>query len=122
MYPARAISPLPCLDRRNSLSPPPFRLIDSLLRLSSDIAYTIRVATGDQEDAGTKSQAYVVLIGNEAASEKINLDLVQEEGFAPSLTETFSVEAADVGDVMKLEIGRKLCIMCVYPRSRPIRE
>lgn len=71
------------------------------------IAYTVRVATGDQEDAGTNARAYIVLIGTQAASEKIYLELFQKEGFTPGLTETFSVEAVDVGTVMKLEIGKK---------------
>jgi hypothetical protein len=63
------------------------------------ISYTIRVTTGDQSDAGTDAKAYVVLIGNEAASEKIPLELVQQSSFSPGITETFSVEAADVGKV-----------------------
>lgn len=69
------------------------------------IAYTIRVTTGDQSDAGTKAQAHIVLIGSEAATEKIPLALIQRDGFTPGLTETFSVEAVDVGEVKKVEIS-----------------
>ena len=69
------------------------------------IAYTIRVITGDQSDAGTQAQAHIVLIGSEAATEKIPLVLIQREGFSPGLTETFSVEAADVGEVKKVELS-----------------
>lgn len=69
------------------------------------IAYTIRVTTGDQSDAGTKAQAHIVLIGSEAATEKIPLVLIQREGFSPGLTETFSVEAVDVGEVKKVELS-----------------
>ena len=71
----------------------------------SAIAYTIRVTTGDQSDAGTKAQAHIVLIGSEAATEKIPLALIQRDGFTPGLTETFSVEAVDVGEVKKVEIS-----------------
>lgn len=69
------------------------------------IAYTIRVTTGDQPDAGTQAPAHIVLIGTEAATEKIPLVLIQTEGFTPGLTETFSVEAVDVGDVKKVELS-----------------
>ena len=69
------------------------------------IAYTIRVTTGDQSDAGTKAQAHIVLIGSEAATEKVPLVLIQREGFTPGLTETFSVEAVDVGEVKKVELS-----------------
>lgn len=69
------------------------------------IAYTIRVTTGDQTDAGTQAPAHIVLIGTEAATEKIPLVLIQTEGFTPGLTETFSVEAVDVGDVKKVELS-----------------
>ena len=69
------------------------------------ISYTIRVTTGDQSDAGTQAQAHIVLIGSEAATEKIPLVLIQREGFSPGLTETFSVEAADVGEVKKVELS-----------------
>ena len=71
----------------------------------SAIAYTIRVTTGDQSDAGTKAQAHIVLIGSEAATEKIPLALIQRDGFTPGLTETFSVEAVDVGEVKKVELS-----------------
>ena len=71
----------------------------------SDISYTIRVTTADQSDAGTEAQAWIVLIGTEAASEKLNLDLIQKSGFAPGLTETFSVEAVDVSEIKKIELG-----------------
>jgi len=63
------------------------------------------VTTGDQSDAGTQAQAHIVLIGSEAASEKIPLVLIQREGFSPGLTETFSIEAADVGEVKKVELS-----------------
>ena len=75
----------------------------SLVRAA--ISYTIRLTTGDQPDAGTKAQACIVLIGTEAATEKIPLELVQKEGFTPGLTETFSVEAVDVGHVRKVELS-----------------
>ena len=63
------------------------------------------MTTGDQSDAGSQAQAHIVLIGTEAATEKIPLVLIQREGFTPGLTETFSVEAADVGDVKKVELS-----------------
>lgn len=63
------------------------------------------MTTGDQTDAGTQAPAHIVLIGTEAATEKIPLVLIQTEGFTPGLTETFSVEAVDVGDVKKVELS-----------------
>ena len=76
-----------------------------MLSFVAAIAYTIRVTTGDQTDAGTQAPAHIVLIGTEAATEKIPLVLIQTEGFTPGLTETFSVEAVDVGDVKKVELS-----------------
>ena len=49
---------------------------------------------------------YVALIGTQAATEKIDLELVQKSGFEPGTAETFSVEGTDVGDVKKIEVGR----------------
>lgn len=46
-----------------------------------------------------------MLIGTEAATEKIPLVLIQKESFTPGLTETFSVEAVDVGEVKKIELS-----------------
>ena len=78
----------------------------------SAISYTVRATTGEQSDAGTEAKVYVVLIGTQAASEKIDLELVQKAGFEPGTAETFSVEAVDVGEVKKIEIG-KLAVMTI---------
>lgn len=71
------------------------------------ISYTVRATTGEQSDAGTEAKVYVVLIGTQAATEKIDLELVQKPGFESGTAETFSVEATDVGEVKKIEVGKK---------------
>lgn len=63
------------------------------------------MTTGDQSDAGCQALAHIVLVGTEAATEKIPLVLIQKESFTPGLTETFSVEAVDVGEVKKIELS-----------------
>ena len=81
-------------------------LLMIILLLHTAISYTVHVTTADQSDAGTKAKVYVVLIGAQAASEKLDLELVQKSGFEPGTAETFSVEADDVGDVKKIEVGK----------------
>lgn len=62
--------------------------------------------TGDEKNAGTEANVYVVLIGTQATTDKINLELVQKSGFEPGTTETFSVEGVDVGEIRKIEVGK----------------
>ena len=63
--------------------------------------------TGSNEDAGTTANVFIVFIGTEAVSEKIPLQLVGKEKFAPKSVETFSVEAPDCGEVKKVEASVK---------------
>ena len=62
--------------------------------------------TGDDKDGGTEAKVYIVLIGTQAATEKIHLELVQKPGFEPGTAETFSVEGTDVSEVRKIEVGK----------------
>ena len=73
------------------------------------ISYTVRVRTADDKDGGTEAKAYVGLIGTQACTDKINLELVQKNGFEPGTAEIFSVEAADAGEIRKIEVGRCNC-------------
>ncbi|CAB4019689.1 lipoxygenase homology domain-containing 1-like, partial [Paramuricea clavata] len=69
------------------------------------ISYTVRVKTGDDKDGGTEAKVYIVLIGTQATTDKIDLELVQKTEFEPGTAETFSVEGVDVGEVRKVEVG-----------------
>ncbi len=48
---------------------------------------------------------YIVLIGTQATTDKIDLELVQKTEFEPGTAETFSVEGVDVGEIRKIEVG-----------------
>lgn len=69
------------------------------------ISYTVRVRTGDDKDGGTEAKVHIVLIGTQASTDKIDLELVQKSGFEPGTAETFSVEGTDVGEIRKIEVG-----------------
>lgn len=68
------------------------------------IPYTVRVATGDKEDHETEASVFIVFIGTDSVSEKIDLDLIEKEKFEANSVETFSVDSADVGDIKKIEV------------------
>ena len=63
--------------------------------------------TGDDKDGGTEAKVYIVLIGTEGTTEKIDLELVQKTEFAPGTAETFSVEGVYVGEIRKIEVGKQ---------------
>jgi hypothetical protein len=64
------------------------------------------VRTGDEKDGGTEAKVYIVLIGTQASTDKIDLELVQKTEFEPGTAETFSVEGVDVGEIRKIEVGK----------------
>lgn len=65
----------------------------------------MKLRTGDGEDNGTESHAWVNILGpKKKATGKLYLDLIGKTRFEPSSVETFSLEAVDVGEVKKLEV------------------
>lgn len=62
--------------------------------------------TSEEKGSGTEANVFIVIIGTEACTEKIDLELVQKTGFEPGTAETFSIEGLDVGDIRKIEIGK----------------
>ncbi|XP_033751254.1 lipoxygenase homology domain-containing protein 1-like isoform X2 [Pecten maximus] len=70
------------------------------------IPYTVKVSTGKGKDDGTNSNVWVRVIGPRGKDTgRLFLELAQKDKFMPGSVETFSLEAIDVGDVKKLEIG-----------------
>ncbi|GFN87702.1 hypothetical protein PoB_001420800 [Plakobranchus ocellatus] len=70
------------------------------------IPYTIKVSTGDGEDNGTSSNVWIKLFGpRKIHTGRLFLELAQKDKFEPSSVEIFSLEAVDVGEVKKVEIG-----------------
>ena len=68
------------------------------------------MVTGGDDADGTMANASIVFIGTEGVSEKIPLELIGKDGFAPGSVETFSVEAPDGGEIKKIEV-------CVFSTS-----
>lgn len=74
--------------------------------LVSAIPYTIRISTGDGEDNGTTSNVWIKIIGpKKLHTGQLYLELVQKNSFAPGSTEIFSLEAVDVKEVKRIEVG-----------------
>ncbi|XP_059150632.1 lipoxygenase homology domain-containing protein 1-like isoform X2 [Physella acuta] len=70
------------------------------------IPYTIKVLTGDGSDNGTSSNVWVQIFGlKKKKTGQLFLELAQKDSFAPGSTETFSLEAADVEEVKRVEVG-----------------
>ena len=74
------------------------------ISLISAIPYTVRISTGDKQEHETQASAFIVFIGTQAVSDKIDLDLIGKEKFSAGSIETFSVESPDVGDLKKIEV------------------
>lgn len=75
--------------------------------LISAISYTVKIRTGEGEDNGTESHAWVNVIGSKKkkVTGKLYLDMVGKTRFEPGSVETFSLEATDVGEVKQLEVS-----------------
>ncbi|XP_074659812.1 lipoxygenase homology domain-containing protein 1-like [Tubulanus polymorphus] len=70
------------------------------------VPYTVRVTTGDGQDCGTDSRAWIKIIGPKGKhSGKLSLDLAQKQRFEPGSTDLFSIEATDVDEVKKIQVG-----------------
>ncbi|KAL8614278.1 hypothetical protein ACOMHN_007616 [Nucella lapillus] len=70
------------------------------------IPYTVKVTTGEEEDQGTNSNVWVKVSGpRKKHTGRLFLELAQKDHFAPGSVEIFSLEAADVDEIKKIEIG-----------------
>ncbi|XP_048241483.1 lipoxygenase homology domain-containing protein 1-like isoform X2 [Haliotis rufescens] len=91
----------PRLNRRQSL-------MSSMEEVTEGptIPYTVKVTTGNGEDNGTSSNVYVRIIGpKKVHTGRLFLELAQKENFTPGSVETFSLEAIEVDEVKKIEVG-----------------
>ncbi|KAK7479806.1 hypothetical protein BaRGS_00028986, partial [Batillaria attramentaria] len=70
------------------------------------IPYTVKVTTGDGEDNGTSSNVWVKLHGlKKKHTGRLFLELAQKDKFEPGSVEVFSLEAVDMEEIKKVEIG-----------------
>ncbi|KAL4225451.1 Lipoxygenase y domain-containing protein 1 [Mactra antiquata] len=70
------------------------------------IPYTVRVSTGDGEDNGTSSNVWITVYGpKKKTTGRLFLELAQKNKFSPGTTEIFSIEAVDVDEVKRIEVG-----------------
>ncbi|XP_070566658.1 lipoxygenase homology domain-containing protein 1-like isoform X2 [Ptychodera flava] len=71
------------------------------------IPYTVKITTGKESDMGTEANVFIEMIGSKKPKKtgKIPLYLVNKEKFEPKSTETFSLEAPDIGEIKQIEIG-----------------
>ncbi|XP_071954737.1 lipoxygenase homology domain-containing protein 1-like [Antedon mediterranea] len=71
------------------------------------IPYTVKITTGKEEDMGTTANAFINFIGpkKKNVTGKIPLHLVNKTKMEPASTETFSLEAPDITEIQKIEIG-----------------
>lgn len=75
------------------------------------IPYTIKVKTGPQRDMGTESRVWIKIYGpKNRTTGTQHLELFGKKGFKPGSTETFSLDAPDVGDVKKIEVSLKSAV------------
>ncbi|XP_062836432.1 oxygen-regulated protein 1 isoform X2 [Anolis carolinensis] len=63
------------------------------------------ISTGDQPMAGTSSQVYITLYGDQSNSRAIFLDGEEKKVFERGNTDTFIIDTEDVGDLYKIRIG-----------------
>ena len=68
------------------------------------ITYKIDVITGDRRGAGTSANVHILLFGENGDSGKRFLD-PKGLGFSRNETETFGIEAVDLGKMNRIEIG-----------------
>jgi len=80
------------------------------------IPYTVKVTTGPEKSMGTDSNAYIKIIGSTKRRHtgRQFLELIQKKSFLPGSIETFSLDAADVGEVKQIEASRVLHIIYIY--------
>ncbi|KAI7798290.1 putative lipoxygenase homology domain-containing protein 1-like [Triplophysa rosa] len=69
--------------------------------------YTLRIKTGDKKHAGTDSNIFAILYGENDDTGIINLKASKshKNKFEKGMIDEFTVEAVDLGDLQKLRIG-----------------
>jgi hypothetical protein len=73
----------------------------------------VKVTTGDGEDNGTKSNVWIQMFGPKKRSTgKLFLQLAQSDYFAPGSVEIFSLEAAEMGEIKKIEVSFSFISYC----------
>jgi hypothetical protein len=68
------------------------------------VKYTVDVTTGDRRGAGTDANVYITIYGDNGDSGKNILD-GPGNNFERNKTDTFGIEAVDLGNVQKIRIG-----------------
>ncbi|XP_061589573.1 lipoxygenase homology domain-containing protein 1 [Cololabis saira] len=73
--------------------------------------YTVRVKTGDKKYAGTDANVFMTLYGTKDDTGKINMKAskTHKNKFERGLIDEFTVEAVDIGPLLKLRIGHDNC-------------
>ena len=80
------------------------------------IPYTVKVTTGEGEDNGTSSNVWVKIYGPQKKhTGRLFLELAQKDQFAPGSVEIFSLEAAELDEIKKIEVG---VLMKVFTKRR----
>lgn len=71
------------------------------------IPYRIVIRTGDEKNCGISSQAFIRLFGENKRqrTERIMLQLARRNRFEPGSSETFQIDALDVGELKAIELG-----------------
>ena len=72
------------------------------------ISYIVKIRTGDGDDNGTESHAWVNILGSKKKQQtgKLYLDLIgTKRKFEAGSVETFSLEGPDIGEVKQLEVS-----------------
>jgi hypothetical protein len=69
--------------------------------------YTIVLKTGDEKNAGTLAQVFIRIIGENSKMHtgRIGLQLAKKKKFEPGSSETFTIEALDVGEIAQVEVN-----------------
>ncbi|XP_071795423.1 lipoxygenase homology domain-containing protein 1-like [Asterias amurensis] len=95
----RSDSPGPLTRRKSLLEMPEFE--------GPTIPYTIRVTTGKEPDMGTEANIFIIISGpkKKHTTGKLPLKMVNKTRLEPSSIETFSLEAPDVTEIKKIEVG-----------------
>lgn len=71
------------------------------------IPYKIIIRTGSEKNCGISSQVFIRLIGEEKKmkTDRIKLELAKKKRFEPGSSETFQINAIDIGDLRQVELG-----------------
>jgi hypothetical protein len=71
--------------------------------------YKITIRTGDERNCGLTAQAYIRLFGDTKSqrTDRILLHMAKRKRFEPGSSETFQIEAADIGELRQIELGHE---------------